>query len=102
MDREQVLVRDRRPPSLDISGGLVVSGVEVFLTVEGGVDVAEERTRLESELREALSQIDRLITLLHSPFAEKAPDAVVEKEKQKLIAFQQSAAKIKDQLEKMK
>jgi valyl-tRNA synthetase len=44
------------------------------------------------------SQIKRLQELLGSPFAEKAPAAVVDKERQKLATFQESAAKIREQL----
>jgi valyl-tRNA synthetase len=101
LDRSQVLVRELRPFDLDIANGLVVSGVEIFLTLEELVDTEAEKSRLESELRSTLEQIDRLNTLLHSPFTERAPEAVVEKEKQRLFTFQESAGKLREQLEKM-
>ena len=81
--------------------GMVVSGVEIFLTLEELINKEEERQRLESELKEALGQIERLQTLLGSSFAERAPAQVVEKEKQKLAAFQDTAAKLKQQLSTM-
>ncbi len=77
---------------------LVVSGVEIFLSLAGLVDEAAERTRLEQELAEINSQIERLSQLLNSPFAQKAPAAVVDKERQKLATFQETAAKLKQQL----
>jgi valyl-tRNA synthetase len=50
------------------------------------------------ELKEVLGQVERLQTLLGSSFAERAPAQVVEKEKQKLAAFLDTAAKLKQQL----
>lgn len=79
--------------------GIVVSGVEIFLTLENIINKDEEKQRLESELKEAEIQIERLRTLLGGSFAERAPAAVVEKEKQKLVTFQQTAEKVKKQLE---
>ena len=51
-----------------------------------------------SELTETEQQIARLETLLNSPFAQKAPAAVVEKERQKLAAYHETAAKLRQQL----
>ena len=77
---------------------LVVAGVEIFLSLAGLVDETAERARLEQELTEIISQIERLAQLLNSPFAQKAPAAVVDKERQKLTAYQETAAKLKQQL----
>jgi len=62
------------------------------------VDMAEERTRLEKELAQTVSQIERLEALLGSDFANKAPEAVVAKERDKLAGLQQTALKIRSQL----
>ena len=80
----------------------MVSGVEIYLTLEEVINKEEERQRLESELKEVSSQIDRLQTLLGGSFAERAPAAVVEKEKQKLESFRQTAEKLKQQLDTLK
>jgi valyl-tRNA synthetase len=77
---------------------LLVAGVEVYLPLAGLVDMDAERTRLEKELAEAESQIVRLKKLLSSDFASKAPAALVEKERAKLAAFEDTAKKIKAQL----
>jgi valyl-tRNA synthetase len=47
---------------------------------------------------EATAQIKRLEKLLASPFAEKAPEEVVQKERDRLGAFRETAAKIRRQL----
>ena len=82
--------------------GLVVSGVEIYLTLEEVINREEEYQRMQAELKETVDQINRLQTLLGGSFAERAPAAVVEKEKQKLDAFQQTAEKLKQQLHSMK
>jgi valyl-tRNA synthetase len=78
---------------------MVVSGVELYLPLAGLVDTSAERTRLEAELKDIQSQIDRLEGLLSSPFAQKAPPAVVDKERQKLATYQETAGKLRAQLE---
>jgi valyl-tRNA synthetase len=78
--------------------GLVIGGVEVYLPLAELVDNDAERSRLEKELGDAEAQIARLETLLGSTFAEKAPPAVVDKERQRLTATRETAAKLRDQL----
>ncbi len=78
---------------------LVVGPVEIYLPLAGMVDLSEARARLQKELAESESQIARLEKLLASDFANKAPAAVVQKEREKLSAFRETAEKIKAQLE---
>jgi valyl-tRNA synthetase len=77
---------------------LVVGVVEIYLPLAGMVDLAEEKTRLEKELKEAQSHIARLEKLLVGDFADKAPAVLVQKERDKLTAYQETAEKIKAQL----
>lgn len=77
---------------------LVVGAVEIFLPLAGLVDADEERARLEKDLAETREQIERLEKLLASSFAEKAPPAIVQKERDKLAAYQETAEKIVAQL----
>ena len=63
------------------------------------VDPEEQRARLEKEFAEAESQVQRLEKLLASQFAEKAPQNVVEKERQKLAEYQDTLEKITAQLD---
>jgi valyl-tRNA synthetase len=83
-------------PSQAIS--LVVSAVEIYLPLEGMVDQAAEQERLTAELADTETQIKRLEELLSSPFGQKAPAAVVEKERQRLETFKETAQKLKQQL----
>jgi valyl-tRNA synthetase len=77
---------------------LVVSGIEIFLPLAELTDVQAERARLEKELAEMESQIERLGSLLGGPFAQRAPAAVVEKERQKLAEFKETAEKLHTQI----
>ncbi len=77
---------------------LVITPVEITIPLAGLVDVEAERERLAKELTEAESQIERLKKLLNSPFAQKAPAAVVEKERAKLAEYQETAERLKLQL----
>jgi valyl-tRNA synthetase len=84
-----------KPPDSIVT---VAGAVEVYLPMAGLADPQEDRSRLEKELSQALSQIERLGTLLGSDFANKAPAAVVDKEREKLAGLQQTAQKIRTQL----
>jgi len=77
---------------------LVVGNVKVYLPLAGMVDLAEEKTRLGKELKEAESHIERLEKLLTGDFVNRAPAALVQKERDKLTAYQETVEKIKEQL----
>ena len=77
---------------------LVAGGAEIFLPLVGLVDSGEERQRLSKELAEAEGQIARLEKLLSGSFAEKAPAPVVQKERDKLAAYRETAQKLRSQL----
>ncbi len=77
---------------------LVVGAVEIHIPLAGMVDESAERERLAKELAEAESHIARLENLLSSDFANKAPAAVVQKEREKLAGFKETAEKLQSQL----
>jgi len=99
LDGEKITITESLDKKPEGQVSLVVSGVEIFLPLADFVDNSEEKERLEKELAEAESQIKRLNGLLNSPFAQKAPPQVVDKERQKLATFEETAAKLKEQLE---
>jgi valyl-tRNA synthetase len=77
---------------------LVVGSVEIYIPLAGMANPAEDKSRLEKELKEAESHIERLEKLLASDFANKAPAALVQKEREKLAGYKDTAEKIKAQL----
>jgi len=98
LDVEQLEIHASLSAKPENSTALVVGPVEIYLSLAGVVDSAEERVRLEKDLVETESHITRLETLLGSDFANKAPTAVVNKEREKLAAYKETAEKIKAQL----
>jgi valyl-tRNA synthetase len=77
---------------------LVVGSVEVYLPLAGMVDIYAEQKRLEASLTEVDSQIERLESLLASEFVDRAPQAVVEKERDKLVVYKETRRKLREQL----
>jgi len=80
------------------SVAIVAGSIEIYIPLAGMVDLANDRPRLEKELKEAQSHIERLEKLLSSDFANKAPAALVAKETEKLAAYKDTAEKISAQL----
>lgn len=101
-DPQQLTLVESLPEKPKDQVGLVVSGIEIYLPLSGLVDLESEQTRLQKELDEVQTQIDRLEGLLASPFAQKAPAVVVDKERQRLAAFQETAGSLREQLQALK
>ncbi|HUV16431.1 MAG TPA: valine--tRNA ligase [Pelolinea sp.] len=75
-------------------------GSLAFLIMEKTSDSKELIEKLDKDLAETKGQIERIEKLLSSDFAEKAPASVVDKEREKLANYQETAAKIREQLGK--
>ncbi len=98
LDYAQLSIHSTMKQKPEESVTLVVGPVEIHLPLAGLVDQEAERVRLSKELTDTNSQIERLERLLSGDFASKAPATVVQKERGKLAAFQETAEKIKAQL----
>ena len=73
---------------------LVVNTVEIFIPFTTLEDTKVDPTRLLKEKETLQSQINRLEALLSSDFANKAPAALVEKERVKLAEYKESLEKL--------
>ncbi|PKN96974.1 MAG: valine--tRNA ligase [Chloroflexi bacterium HGW-Chloroflexi-5] len=73
----------------------VSAGSAIYIPVP---ESAEDKDRLSTELAVVTSHIERLESLLGSDFANKAPAAVVDRERVKLAEFKESYEKLKAQL----
>ena len=98
LDEKKLDIRAKLDSKPEGSVALVVGSVEIHLPLAELVDPEEERARLEKELAETESQVARLEKLLGSDFANKAPAPVVQKEREKLAAYKETAGKIKARL----
>lgn len=98
LDENQIILKSDFAEKPTDQTALIVMGIEIYLALSDVVDATAEQARLEKELAIATDQINRLEALLNSSFAQKAPAQVVEKERQKLAGFQETAQKIREQL----
>jgi valyl-tRNA synthetase len=87
-------IRDRPQESM----ALVVGPVEIYLPLAGIIDIEAHRKQLSKELANVESQISRLEQLLSGEFAQKAPAAVVTRERERLAALKETAEKLQAQL----
>ncbi|MBF8294514.1 MAG: valyl-tRNA synthetase [Bacteroidetes bacterium] len=77
----------------------VVDGSEIFVPLEGLIDVEAERGRLEKEiarLQQAVEATER--KLANASFVDRAPKEVVEREREKLSSFRTTIEKLKTNL----
>lgn len=98
LDPEKFVITNSMPPKSENDIVLAIGSVEIHLPFEGMVDMNEERTRLSGSLLEAEKQVERLEKLLAGSFAERAPSDIVQKERDKLISYKETVAKLKKQL----
>jgi valyl-tRNA synthetase len=98
LDASQFSVVESLDAKPENSLALVAGPVEIYIPLSGMLDMQEQRKRLEKELAELQIQIDRLEKLLGSDFANKAPAQVIQRERAKLAAFQDTADKLRTQL----
>ncbi len=85
----------------DDAVALTLGDYSVYLPLAGMVDLDKEKERLEKESAEMAQEIKRLTGLLKSPFAQKAPEAVVQKERDKLALLEKSSAEIAERLARL-
>jgi valyl-tRNA synthetase len=82
---------------------LVVRGEVVALPLKGVIDFSAEQARLEKELARALADISRVDGKLgNADFLRRAPDEVVEGEREKRAEADARRQKILEALERLK
>ena len=77
---------------------LSLGEITCYLPLAGMVDLSKEKERLESELSDIEKQLERVGKLLAGPFAQKAPEAVVAKEREKLAQLEASRDQVRERL----
>ncbi|RFA34547.1 valine--tRNA ligase [Virgibacillus dokdonensis] len=81
----------------------VVTGAELFLPLEGLIDFDKEITRLEKDLAKWTKEVERVQKkLTNEGFINKAPQAVIEAEKQKEKEYLDKQAKVQARLHELK
>ena len=98
LDEPHLRVLAQAPEKPRQAIALVVGSTEVYLPLEGLVDLSAERERLAKELADLDRQIQRSEGLLGSDFASKAPPAVIDRERTKLAGLAESRQKVAERL----
>ena len=81
---------------------VVAGGVEAFIPLGELVDIAAERERLKKELDNLAAEIERAGSRLENPgFVGKAPQNIVEAEREKLKAYMETRCKVQNNLERL-
>ena len=74
---------------------IVTDGIEVFIPLEGLIDLEEEKKRVEQERKRLQSEIERCEKMLSNPgFINKAPQAKIDEEKEKLAKYKEMLERI--------
>ncbi|WP_370305563.1 valine--tRNA ligase [Thalassolituus sp.] len=81
----------------------LVGDMEVLVPMAGFIDKDAEVARLSKSIEKLGKELERVQNKLGNPgFVDKAPEAVIEKEKEKAAGFERDIAKLNDQIEKIK
>ncbi len=78
---------------------IVTDGIELYMPLEGLVNLEEERKRLEAEKLRLEGEVARCEKMLSNPgFVNKAPEAKVKEEKEKLEKYKKMLEKVMESL----
>jgi valyl-tRNA synthetase len=85
-----------RPPAATTVSA-ILPGATVLIPLEGLVDTSKERGRLDQELKECLENMERLSQRLsNTEFTGKAPEDVVERERERLELLEERRDRIQE------
>ncbi len=91
---------DTQKPQLAASA--IISGAEIFIPLEGLIDIEVEKSRLEKDLTNLKNQLEKVSRKLANPdFLANAPDDVIAKEKAKKEDYQERIEKLNKNLEQI-
>lgn len=89
--------------TIDNAMSILLSDVEVYIPLKGLIDMEEEKARLQAEIARLEGEVARGEKMLSNPgFVNKAPEAKVNEEKEKLAKYKEMLALAKERLEKLK
>ena len=88
---------------IDDAMSIVLSDIEVYIPLKGLIDIEEERARLNAEVTRLEAEVARGEKMLSNPgFVNKAPEAKVNEEKEKLANYKEMLNLAKERLVKLK
>jgi valyl-tRNA synthetase len=94
-----VFIDNKEEQETDNALVLVLGESEVIIPMASMVDLETERQRLQKEIAEMQAEVDRLEKMLdNNAFLTKAPPAVVNKEKVRLLSARDSLSRLQEHL----
>lgn len=78
---------------------LVVQGITAYIPLAEVIDLEKERSEIEKRLNKLEQKIHQITAKLNSPFTQKAPPDIVDKEQEKLSEMRSRKAQLEDQLD---
>ncbi len=97
------LVIAENPEVTDKAMTIPVTGAEVILPLEGLIDMDKERARLTKELEKWQKELDRVNNkLANERFVSKAPEKVINEEKEKQVTYTERYNAVKERLAQLK
>jgi valyl-tRNA synthetase len=92
-------VNVKKPP---LSASAVISGAEIYVPLEGLIDIETEKTRLQKSLDNLKTQLEKVSKkLANSDFLANAPEDVVDREKSKKEDYQERIERLNKNLEQI-
>jgi len=89
----------KKPP---LSASAVISGAEIFVPLEGLIDIEVEKSRLQKELTGLKTQMEKVSKKLANPdFLANAPSDVIDREKLKKRDYEERIERINKNLEQI-
>ncbi len=95
----EMLIKANREGIPENSISILQDDLELYMPAEGLIDMEEEKNRLESEIKRLESEVARGEKMLSNPgFINKAPQAKIEQEKEKLANYKKMLEDTKTRL----
>ncbi|HUV31853.1 MAG TPA: valine--tRNA ligase [Acidobacteriota bacterium] len=89
----------KKPP---LSASAVISGAEIFVPLEGLIDIEVEKARLQKNLDSLKAQLEKISKkLANADFLDNAPKEVVERERAKKEDYQERIERLNKNLEQI-
>ncbi len=82
---------------------IIIDEIELYIPLEGLIDLEEERKRLEQEKKKLENEVLRCEKMLSNPgFVNKAPQSKIDEEKSKLVKYREMLQKVEESLKMSK
>ncbi|MFW9951514.1 MAG: class I tRNA ligase family protein, partial [Candidatus Thorarchaeota archaeon] len=101
IDQKKFIIEDKIEPPPQ-SARLVVSGIPAFIPLSGMIDFEKERARIQSSLEKVKIEKSKLEKKLQGQFSERAPQELVERERERLNELNIKVSHFEEQLEILK